>query len=85
MILLHLWRVNVKTIPGFINIPLADLSWIYFRHNNITSSTNTVDRPLQCNKKEDLYEMDRPVRLDQSESCTNEGTNGSQPLYVLNF
>jgi hypothetical protein len=26
--LLHLWRVNVKTKRGFINIPLADLSYI---------------------------------------------------------
>ncbi len=33
---LHLWRVNVKTIGGFINIPLADLSQINLRHNNIT-------------------------------------------------
>jgi hypothetical protein len=24
-VLLHLWRVNVKTIGGFIDIPLADL------------------------------------------------------------
>jgi hypothetical protein len=24
VVLLHLWRVNVKTIGGFINIPLAD-------------------------------------------------------------
>jgi hypothetical protein len=34
--LLHLWRVNVKTTGGFINIPLADLSHINLRHNNIT-------------------------------------------------
>jgi hypothetical protein len=28
MVVVHvpLWRVNVKTIPGFIHIPLADLS-----------------------------------------------------------
>ncbi len=26
VVLLHLWRVNVKMISGFINIPLADLS-----------------------------------------------------------
>jgi hypothetical protein len=24
VVLLHLWCVNVKTIPGFIHIPLAD-------------------------------------------------------------
>jgi hypothetical protein len=36
VVLLHLWRVNVTTIDGFINIPLADLSHIYLRHNNIT-------------------------------------------------
>jgi hypothetical protein len=24
VVLLHLWRVNVKTTGGFINIPLAD-------------------------------------------------------------
>jgi hypothetical protein len=29
-------KVNVKTIGGFINIPLADLSHINLRHNNIT-------------------------------------------------
>jgi hypothetical protein len=23
-VLLHLWRVNVKTVSGFIKIPLAD-------------------------------------------------------------
>jgi hypothetical protein len=28
MVLLHLWLVNVKTIRGFINFPLADLSHI---------------------------------------------------------
>jgi hypothetical protein len=26
VVLLHLWRVNVKTIRGFFNIPLDDLS-----------------------------------------------------------
>ena len=36
VVLLHHWRVNVKTIGGFINIPLADLSHINLRHNNIT-------------------------------------------------
>jgi hypothetical protein len=25
VVLFHLWRVNVKTIRGFNNIPLADL------------------------------------------------------------
>jgi hypothetical protein len=25
VVILHLWRVNVKTIGGFINIPLTDL------------------------------------------------------------
>ena len=24
MLLLHLWRINVKAIGGFINIPFAD-------------------------------------------------------------
>jgi hypothetical protein len=47
MVLLHIWRVNVKTIPGFINIPLADLSSINQRHNKVTSYTNSVDRPRQ--------------------------------------
>jgi hypothetical protein len=28
VVLLHLWRVNVKTILRFINVPLADLSHI---------------------------------------------------------
>jgi|688.fasta_scaffold1659202_1 hypothetical protein len=36
VVLLHLWRVNVKTIGGFSNIPLADLSNINLRYNNIT-------------------------------------------------
>jgi hypothetical protein len=36
MVLLYLWRVNVNTIRGFINIPLADLSHRNLRHNNIT-------------------------------------------------
>jgi hypothetical protein len=35
--LLHLWRVNAKTIRGFINISLADLSHInLLRNDNIT-------------------------------------------------
>jgi hypothetical protein len=38
-VLLHLWRVSVKTIGGFINIPLADSSHINLRHNNITIRT----------------------------------------------
>jgi hypothetical protein len=46
VVLLHLWRVNVKTIPGFINIPLANLSWENLRHNNITSYT-TADGSRQ--------------------------------------
>jgi hypothetical protein len=36
VVLLHLWRVNVKTIGRFTNIPLADLSHLNLRHNNIT-------------------------------------------------
>jgi hypothetical protein len=40
--LLHLWRVIVKMISGFVNIPLADLSHINLRDNNITY---TVGRP----------------------------------------
>ncbi len=36
VVLLDLWRVNVKTIGGFIDIPLADLPHINLRHNNIT-------------------------------------------------
>jgi hypothetical protein len=36
VVLLHLWRVNVKMIGGSVNIPLADLSHINLRHNNIT-------------------------------------------------
>jgi hypothetical protein len=35
-VLPHILRVNVKTIGGFINIPLADLSLKNLRHNNIT-------------------------------------------------
>jgi hypothetical protein len=36
VVLLHLRRVNIKTFRGFINIPLADLSHINLRYNNIT-------------------------------------------------
>ncbi len=36
LVLLHFWRVNVKTIGGFFNIPLADLAHINLRHNNFT-------------------------------------------------
>jgi len=35
VVLLDLWRVNVKMIGGFMNIPLADLSHINLRHNTI--------------------------------------------------
>jgi hypothetical protein len=44
MVLLHLWRVNVKTIGGFINIPLVDLSHINMRYNNIRYC---IGRPRQ--------------------------------------
>ncbi len=47
-VLLHFWRVNVQTIPGFINIQLADLPQIILRHNNITSHENTVNRQRRC-------------------------------------
>jgi hypothetical protein len=30
VVLLHLWRINVKPIGGFINIPLVDLSHITY-------------------------------------------------------
>ncbi len=33
---IHLWRVNVKSIRRFINIPHADLSHKNLRHYNIT-------------------------------------------------
>ncbi len=36
VVLLHLWRGNVKKIDGFSNISLADLSNINLRHNNNT-------------------------------------------------
>jgi hypothetical protein len=43
VVLLHLWRVNVKTTGGFSNISLADfLSHINLRHNNISSSSNPI-------------------------------------------
>jgi hypothetical protein len=41
VVLLHLWRVNVKTTPGFINIPLEDTK-IKPRHNN-TNCRISVD------------------------------------------
>ncbi len=40
---LKLWRVNVKTVAGFINIPLGDLSHISLRHNNIYNRERTED------------------------------------------
>ncbi len=49
VVLPHLCRVNVKTIRGFINILLADFFIDKLRHNNITSCTDTVDRPRQFN------------------------------------
>jgi hypothetical protein len=36
VVLLHLWRLNVKTIRRFINIPLGDLSHVNLLHNIIT-------------------------------------------------
>ncbi len=36
VVLLHIWCVNGKTIGGFMNIPLAELSHINLRHKNIT-------------------------------------------------
>jgi hypothetical protein len=36
VVLLHLRRENVRMTRGFINIPLADLSHVNLRHNNIT-------------------------------------------------
>jgi hypothetical protein len=36
VVILHIWHVNVKTIGGFINILLADLSFINLHLNNIT-------------------------------------------------
>jgi hypothetical protein len=35
VVLLHLWRINVKTSRGFINIPLEDFLIDKLRHNNI--------------------------------------------------
>jgi hypothetical protein len=43
VVLLDLWRVNIKTTGGFINIPLADLSHINLRHKYYV----TVGRPRQ--------------------------------------
>ncbi len=36
MVLLHLWRVNVKTIGGFINITFADFFIDTLRHKAAT-------------------------------------------------
>ncbi len=52
VVLLNFWRVNVKTIRGFINNPLADLSRINLRHNNITTNTNTI---LYCRYRKRQY------------------------------
>jgi hypothetical protein len=27
VVLIHLWRINVKTTDGFINIPVEDFTW----------------------------------------------------------
>ncbi len=43
VVLLNFWRVNVKTIRGFMNIPLADLSHINLTiWYDTTTNTNTV-------------------------------------------
>jgi hypothetical protein len=49
LVLLHFWRVNIKTIRGFISILLADFFIDKTAPYNITSCTNTVpiDRPRQ--------------------------------------
>ncbi len=47
LVLLHLWRVNVKTILGFTHIKSVDYSLVNLRHNNITSATKIVDRTRQ--------------------------------------
>jgi hypothetical protein len=36
VVLLHLWRTNVKTTCGFLNIPVEDFH-LKPRHNNITT------------------------------------------------
>jgi hypothetical protein len=40
VVLLHLWRVNVKTICGFINIPLDDFHIYKPRYDAISICTN---------------------------------------------
>jgi hypothetical protein len=44
-LILYLWSVNVKTIPGFFNVTLADFFIIILRHNNITININNVEKP----------------------------------------
>jgi hypothetical protein len=46
VVLLHLWRVNVKW-RIFFYISLADLTWIKPHHNNITNCIIIVKRPQQ--------------------------------------
>ncbi len=48
VVLLPLWRVNVKTTRGFIYISLEDFHMDKTaRNNNITNCTIIVDRPRQ--------------------------------------
>jgi hypothetical protein len=42
VVLFHLWRVNVKTTRGFINIPLEDFHIGKNRAINITNCTINV-------------------------------------------
>jgi hypothetical protein len=46
VVLLHLWRVNVKTTRGFITIRLDDFHIYKPCHNIFTNCTN--NRPRQC-------------------------------------
>ncbi len=46
MVLLYLWSVNVNTIRGFINIPLADLLQINLRHNITIGRGSLIDWSL---------------------------------------
>jgi hypothetical protein len=47
VVLLHLWRINVKTAGGFIKIPVEDLHMVKPRQDNIINCTIIVCRPRQ--------------------------------------
>ncbi len=57
---LHLWRINIKTTSGFINIPLEDFLIDNLRNKNITNCT------VYCSfqKKDKSQAVIRPTQVN---------------------